>query len=136
MDCKRQRERYNHVDPPHGVVLGHMLERLNDLAVAEGQPVLVIADELHEDDRFRKELHDYRRYGTPGYLSSTLPQVLDTLHFAPSNRSRLLQAADMITFLHHRRETRQDKDPRAQKANDLLWSRIAPNIQHQRTWTP
>jgi hypothetical protein len=30
----------------------------------------------------------------------------------------------MVAFLHCRRRCRTDTDPRAQRANDLLWSRI------------
>jgi hypothetical protein len=136
IDRNRQAARYSRPDPPHDVVLQHLLERLNDFGRRLREPVLVIADEIHEHDRHRSNLRDFRQFGTPGYRSSTLPMILDTLHFVPSKHSRLIQAADMVAFLHCRRRCRTDTDPRAQRANDLLWSRIGGRIRHQGTWHP
>jgi hypothetical protein len=136
VDSKKLRARYIRPDDPHDVCLQHMLERVNDYANATDQAALVIADEIHEHDRRRRDLRDFKDYGTPGYLSSKLPRIVDTIHFAPSHHSRLIQAADLVAFLHHRRQTRTESDPRAEKANATLWRRIAMNIHHERTWRP
>ncbi|AWB90861.1 DUF3800 domain-containing protein [Aeromicrobium chenweiae] len=134
---KRLTERYgDRASDPHDVCLQHLLERVNDYARGTDQVALVIADELHEHDRRRRDLTDFKDYGTPGYLSSTLPRIVDTIHFAPSHHSRLIQAADLIAFLHHRIETAVDTDERAIRANQSLWARIAPKVEHQWTWTP
>lgn len=136
LDVARQKKRYVRCDPPHDVCLQHLLERVNGYAKATDQAALVIADELHEHDRHRRNLLDFKDYGTPGYLSSTLPRIVDTIHFAPSHHSRLLQAADLVAFLHRRRKTHIESDARAKRANDKLWQRIVPRIQHQHTWYP
>lgn len=78
----------------------------------------------------------YKSNGTPGYLSSTLPRIVDTIHFAPSHHSRLIQAADLVAFLHHRRLVSQERDARATAANDKLWARITPRIEHANVWQP
>ena len=137
MNVKRQRERYGpNAWPAHEVVLGHTLERINTLAAARRDWALVLADEVHNDERHRTNFRDSRRFGTPGYRSSTLPRLIDTIHFGPSHFSRLLQAADLVTFMHRRRCTVTKTDPRAQRANDLIWAGIEPAIEHLGFWEP
>lgn len=136
VDSKRLRKRYVRPQDPHDVCLQHLLERVDTYAKKTDQAALIIADELHEHDRRRHDLRDYKTSGTPGYLSSRLPRIVDTIHFAPSHHSRLIQAADLIAFLHHRRATHQETDSRAAKANASLWSAIAPKVYHERLWRP
>ncbi|MGL5826976.1 MAG: DUF3800 domain-containing protein [Nocardioides sp.] len=40
------------------------------------------------------------------YVHTTLDRLLDTVHFAPSHRSRMLQAADMLALTYRRYRTR------------------------------
>jgi Protein of unknown function (DUF3800) len=136
MDAARQRARYAHVEPPHTVVLGHLLERVNDYCRAAGEHVLVIADEVGEQAGHRSDLAIYRQYGTAGYRSRRLTQVIDTLHFAPSRASRLIQAIDLVVFLYRRIGCHTETDARAKRANDALWARIQPLIEHDHVWRP
>lgn len=136
VNIKRLKERYTYPDDPHDVFLQHLIERVNTYAGQTEQAAMIIADELHEHDRRRRDLQDFKDYGTPGYLSSRLPRIVDTIHFAPSHHSRLIQAADLVAFLHHRRQVHTETDPRATKANDGLWSRIENKIHHQHVWHP
>lgn len=53
MNVRRQRERYVDPHPPHEVVLGHLLERVNDYAGSVGAHALVLADEVHSHERHR-----------------------------------------------------------------------------------
>lgn len=134
---KKLVERYaGRAKDPHDVCLQHLLERVNSYAQRTDQVAMIIADELHEHDRRRRDLSDFKDYGTPGYLSSTLPRIVDTIHFAPSHHSRLIQASDLIAFLHHRIKTGADTDDRAVRANTSLWSRIEAKVEHDWTWTP
>jgi hypothetical protein len=136
VNSKRLRERYVRPADPHDVCLQHLIERVNRYAGRTDQAALIIADELHEHDRRRTDLRDFKDYGTPGYLSSRLPQIVDTIHFAPSNHSRLLQAADLVAYLHHRRKVHTETDPRAERANNRLWGKIQDSIEHEWTWHP
>ncbi|WHP16018.1 DUF3800 domain-containing protein [Cellulomonas sp. ES6] len=136
MNVRRQRERYVNPHPPHEVVLGHLLERVDERAEVSGAHALVLADEVHNSDRHRTNFREFRVGGTPGYRSTTLHRLIDTIHFAPSEHSRLLQAADLVTFLHRRRCTHAEADPRAQRANDEIWGRVAPAIVHELCWEP
>lgn len=136
VNSKRLRERYVSPDDPHDICLQHLMERVDQYAARTDQAAMIIADELHEHDRRRRDLRDYKSYGTPGYLSSTLPRIVDTIHFAPSHHSRLIQAADIVAFMHHRRAVHVESDARAAAANDSLWARIEPRIEHRHEWVP
>jgi hypothetical protein len=136
IDVARQKARYAHPHPPHEVALGHLLERIDSASDARGAHTLVLADEVHNSERHRTNFRDFRTGGTPGYRSSTLSRLLDTIHFAPSHHSRLLQAADLVTFLYRRRCTHVEGDERARAANDLIWSHIEPVIEHEHCWEP
>jgi hypothetical protein len=92
--------------PPDVVGFQHLLERIERYAKSRNALALVIRDEVDDPNAPRKMLRDYRGSGTPGYIKSPLPHIVDTIHFAPSDHSRLLQAADMIAYvaglnLHH-----------------------------------
>lgn len=136
MDVARQVQRYHTPHPPHDVVLGHLLESIDNLADNLDELVVVIADEVHAEERHRSNFRSFRRLGTPGYQSSTLPHLLDTLHFAPSKHSRLLQAADLATFMHRRRAMGVETDPRAIEASDRLWSHVAGSVKRNWHWVP
>lgn len=136
MDCAKQRARYRKVQPPHEVVLAHLLEQLDLFARQRKTHVLVVADEVHTSERHRTNFRDYRAWGTPGYKSSTLDRIIDTIHFAPSHHSRLLQASDLMTYLYRRRKTHPEPNARAQAATDSVWSELLPTIEHEWTWEP
>ena len=110
MDTVGQRARYHAPDPPHTVVLQHLLERVDECATSLGEYALVIADEVDGQARHRTHLSSYREIGTTGYRRRKLTRIVDTLHFAPSHASRLVQAADVIAFLFRRVFTHQEVD--------------------------
>ena len=72
---------------------------MDECATSLGDYVLVIADEVDGQARHHADLSSYREVGTTGYRHRKLTRIVDTLHFAPSHASRLVQAADVITFL-------------------------------------
>ncbi|MQY14496.1 hypothetical protein SRB5_46640 [Streptomyces sp. RB5] len=122
--------------PPHQLVLMHLLEQICDHVEQRETLGLVIADEIEGADDHRSHFRDYQTVGTGGTISSKLPCLVDTIHFAPSKASRLLQAADLVAYLHRRLTAGQDRDPRARKANEKLWSLVAPRVTHLECWTP
>jgi hypothetical protein len=66
-----------------------------------------------------------------------ITQIVDTIHFAPSTASRLVQAIDLIAFLYHRiKVTSADADPREIRANIRLWQRVEPRVLHVNCWSP
>jgi hypothetical protein len=132
----RLNQRYVYPDHPHAVVLSHLLERVDERAAALGQLVLVIADEIDQADTYRRNLWHFQRYSTGGWRSRQLTRIVDTIHFAPSEASRLVQAADLIAYLNFRIIANVDTDPRAVRANEALWQRIAGRVYHRHCWWP
>lgn len=121
---------------PHQVVLRQLLEQICGSVEAREELALVIADEIDGADDHRRHFRGYQAVGTGGSISSTLPCIVDTIHFAPSEASRLLQAADLVAYLHRRLASGQDGDSRARRANETLWSFVAPRVVHQHRWVP
>lgn len=114
---------------PHSILMGWSLERIDEYATATGELALVIADEPGQHDQqhqYRTDLGSYRATGTGGWRSRRITRVVDTLHFAPSESSRLVQASDLVAFLYHRIRTKTTStDARAVRANERLWARLA-----------
>lgn len=136
MDVVGQRVRYPVPDQPHSVVLQHLLERVDECATNLGDYALVIADEVDGQAKHRADLSNYREVGTAGYRHRKLTRIVDTLHFAPSHASRLVQAADVITFLYRRVFTHVETDERSRKAKAAMWSRLRPRVRHELCWFP
>ena len=72
------------------MVLQHLLERVDEYVTSVGEYALVIADEVDAQAKHRADLSTYREVGTLGYRHRKLTRIVDTLHFAPSNASRLV----------------------------------------------
>ncbi|MFG3410182.1 DUF3800 domain-containing protein [Streptomyces sp. NPDC048142] len=121
---------------PHEVVLRQLLEGICEHVQVRDELALVIADEIDGADDHRRRFRDYQQTAVGGSVGDNLPCLVDTIHFAPSKASRLLQAADLIAYLHRRLVSGQDGDPRARRANETLWSYVAPRIAHKHCWVP
>lgn len=119
---RRQESQSYRVDyPPEQVCFQHILQRADAIAKRKSQYALIIADDRDDRERHRDHFATYQTHGTPGaYMRTTLGQLLDTVHFAPSHRSRMLQAADVIAFLYRRWSTVAEPDARSQRVMDQL----------------
>ena len=136
LDVVGLKKRYPAPDHPHSIVLTHVIERVDECAETHGEMAILIADEVDGQDNYRRDLWAYQRSSTWGYRARPIKQIVDTIHFAPSHSSRLLQAADLIAYLARRRATHTEQDERAARANEALWARIQPRIWHQWCWWP
>lgn len=131
-----------HSRDPHSVLMGWILERIDEYAYRTNDLALVIADEPGQRDQqgqCRADLGYYRSAGTGGWKSRKITRVVDTLHFAPSESSRLVQASDLAAFLFHRIATKSaTEDPRAVRANQRLWALLADAgiVLNVHVWQP
>jgi Protein of unknown function (DUF3800) len=105
---------------PHSHVLMLLLERVDRLAADREEFVLVIADEIPAQESHRRKLRERQDQLSWG------DRIVDTIHFAPSSASRLLQAVDLVVYLYRRLETDQDTSERARQANLAIWARVEP----------
>ena len=122
---RQSRESYPVNFPPEQVCFQHILQRADSLARGRNTHALVIADERGDRDRHRERFAMYQTSGTPGvYMHTMLDRLLDTVHFAPSHHSRMLQAADMLAFVYQRVRTVEESDPRTKVVMDRIWGSI------------
>lgn len=122
---RQTRENYPVNFPPEQVCFQHILQRVDGVASRRGTHALVIADERGDRERHRERFAMYQTQGTPGvYMHTTLPRLLDTVHFAPSHHSRMLQAADLLAFMYRRHNTVVETDARATEAMSRLWELV------------
>ncbi len=111
--------------PPEQVCFQHILQRVDRVAKRDNTHALIIADDRGDRERHRERFATYQTEGTPGvYMHTTLETLLDTVHFAPSHRSRMLQAADMLAFINRRFQTVTESDPRAAENMRKLWATV------------
>jgi len=137
VDVARLNARYRYPDRPHTIVLGHLLERIDDYAITTGQadPVRIVADEIATQEAHRSEFESYQRAGTPGYRSSTLDMIDAQITFARSCDEPGLQAADLAVYVHRRRHTVTSTGKAAQTLRRLC-AQIDPSTVHDWTWVP
>lgn len=138
VDINRLNARYKYPEQPHSVVLGHLLERIDDHArkSRESDQVIVVADEIATQEIHKKQFEGYQLTGTPGYRSNRLARISTPINFASSRNSVGLQAADLAAYLHHRRNTVVEKHPAAQASMRRLLKEVDPSTVHEWTWIP
>lgn len=135
---ERQRSRgYPKYHTREQVCFQHILERIDQVAGRQDSYALVVADERDDRESHRAHFEEYRRVGTPGeYMNTNLDRLLDTVYFAPSFPSRMLQAADMLAFLYHRSNTQTDPDPREREVMRRVMGKIvaSPSLYKHGNW--
>lgn len=82
------------------LALMFLLEKVDVLAGAQKTVAMLIGDLEKEKvvNRSVQNLHKYRQNGTPYDFGRPIERVIDTLHFAHSHHSRLLQLADVFLW--------------------------------------
>lgn len=116
----------------------HLLQRIDDRCGSE-RCVLVIADERSDRDSHRTDLARHKIEGTPGdYWHTTFSRVVDTIHFSPSDASRMLQAADHLAFFYRRRQEFPSESDRRVEAGvaSVVGILEASNAHHWGVWFP
>lgn len=138
LDIQRLRARYSYPDQPHAIVLGHLLERVNERArdYRFGDRVVVVADEIATQAQHLTQFEGYQRWGTPGYRSSTLPLIESPITFASSHTVDGLQIADFGVYLHRRRATHVETHPQARRTVARLAEKLDAVVVHNHTWNP
>lgn len=113
----------------------HLLEKLDHYADRRGQDLIVVADEHHTARAAQEALRGTRSRAVWGYRGQPR-RIVDTVYFVSSEMSRLVQAADLVAFLDQRVADVVETDKRAARANEELWSVIAPSMRKERIWKP
>jgi hypothetical protein len=128
---KKLEDRYHYPSPPHELALKYLLEQLDKKFLRVSSKGIVICDETgsrSEDNKYRALLREWRETGTGGHFPRNLTSIVDTLHFVPSHESRVVQAIDLVTFLHQRRTVTRHPEPLEGEVLNQLWSTIEKKI--------
>jgi len=94
---------------PEEIGFMFLCERANDLVMAQKSLGMLIGDREsdHLADHFARTLAGYRAQGTDFAFGRDIHNLVDSVHFTQSHLSRLLQLADVYTwllqFMHRRR---------------------------------
>jgi len=137
LDRSSFRARYADERDEHVASLLHLMEKLDKYARSADQDIMIIADEHHSARIAQNELRRARHESVWGFRGR--PQrITDTVYFVRSDMSRLVQAVDLVAFLHQRVSDVIERNERAAKANAMLWSVLAPlmTTSHDRLWRP
>lgn len=87
--------------------LMYLIEKVNDYLTSKKAPGLLIGDRENEElaGKNAESLSRYRNNGTDLHFGKSITHLLDTAHFTHSHHSRMLQIADLHTwlrqFIHH-----------------------------------
>lgn len=120
---------------PEHVAFQHVLQWVDRIAAERDTHALVIADERADRERHRERFAVFQAYGTPGtYMHSRLERLLDTVHFAPSHHSRMLQIADLVAFVWVRSLTVTERDLRQRRVIAALVAEIERCSQGAGLW--
>lgn len=134
MDIKAQERRYSYPTPPRQVLVGHVAQRCHKL-LSSGEVLGLFVDDNPTKNGIRDHVRHFKRHGTWSiYNSSPLKNILDTVYFAPFCDSRLLQAADLVSYAHFRAHTVRSTS-RSYNASHQAW-RIVQPICNVHLWTP
>lgn len=125
VDIVRQMARgYPTITPARELAFSHLFERINECCDWHEPKVRVVADEHHTAEVSRSNFNSYQSVGTYGYRSSRLRNISEQIDFIESHTDRVLQAADLITYLYNRMMTVQETDMRAHRQKVNMWSII------------
>lgn len=96
------KKKYAHPYPARDLALAHLLGSVQKQT--EGK-LLALADDHYTKKTCRLRIESIRHYAKPGYCrpGEVLTNYLDTVFFGDSLNSRLIQAADIVTYLYCRR---------------------------------
>jgi hypothetical protein len=139
VDRRRHAKRYgDKADHPDEWALTFALERTHEVVNARQSMVLVTCDQTDDPDRHHANLRVFRKMNTGGLMPRRLTTIVDTIHFADSRHSRLVQAADLVSYISFR--VRCDalyrRSGRPTEAAKRLWAIVEPFQSRSYLWRP
>jgi hypothetical protein len=97
IDKKAHWDQYLHPFQPYNLTLEYMLERYQRFLKEKNDLGLVVSD--REDNALMNNLCMlFEKFKRDGTKYSTLPNIIDTIFFAPSQTCPMLQAADFCSY--------------------------------------
>ena len=139
LDVARQVQKYSLPTDPRYLSLRYLIEKLDkELLVTTDYSILICDSGASNQEikHIRNLLVDMEVNGTGGLYPHHITQIVDTVHFSDSKRSRGIQAIDLIAFLRHRIELQRAKLVKRDSSVDQLWQVLEPKVVYDRVWLP
>jgi hypothetical protein len=139
IDVKRQEIKYSLPTDPRYLSLRFLIEKLDKVLHSTSDVSMLICDSgasNQEIQHIRDLLVDMQINGTGGLYPRQITQIVDTVHFSDSKRSRGIQAVDLISFLRHRLELQRANLVKRDSSVDQLWQVLETKVVYDRIWLP
>jgi hypothetical protein len=139
IDVEKQGVRYSLPTDPRYLCLRFLIEKLDKELHSSADISMLVCDSgasNQEIQRIRDVLVDMQINGSGGLYSRQITQIVDTIHFSDSKRSRGIQAVDLISFLRHRVELQRANLVKRDSNIDQLWKALEPKVVYDRIWAP
>jgi hypothetical protein len=136
IDKKSHESRYHYPIPPRDLALKYLLEAIDrrmEKRATHGVVILDQTSDSRENTRQRKMFKDFQDLSTGGKFPRNLDSIVDTLHFVPSDESRLIQAIDLITYVHYRRKVTRYPEKTEALVLEHIWNVIEKKLVADRT---
>lgn len=121
---------------PHQIAFGLVAERLQDWLKEQDALGLIIADENHEVQQ--PVIRAMRKFQTVGWgfggQGKPMSQIIDTVHFVRSVDNRVLQLADLATYVLCKAQRVKDtyrKERRELKPSEELLNRMDMTVRNR-----
>lgn len=123
-------------DHPHQLAFGFLAERLQSWLDEQESLGLIIANENHEVQQpVIQAMRDFQSIGWRfGGVGKPMKRIIDTVHFVRSIDNRVLQLADLVTYLLCKAQRLRDsitKQSRELKPSDELILRLDRKIRQR-----
>ena len=139
IDVEKQGVRYSLPTDPRYLSLRFLIEKLDKELHSSADFSMLICDSgasNQEIQHIRNLLAEMQIYGTGGLYPRLITQIVDTVHFSDSKRSRGIQAVDLISFLRHRVELQRTNLVKRDSNIDQIWQALEPKVVYDRIWVP
>lgn len=133
----RLEARYIDPWPPHQIALQYALEQVHNYAVAQGELVQIVADQVPDQAHHEARIRQFQTAGrTPGWRATSLDSIVMPFRWEDSRDHSGLQAADLLTYVYLRKRFASGAHTRTVAEVQKLRDTIAPMLVSQHVWTP
>lgn len=139
LDVERQAQRYPLPTDPRYISFRFLIEKLDRELFETSDHSILICDSgasNQEVQYIRNLLSEMQIKGSGGLYPHRITQIVDTVHFSDSKRSRGIQAIDLISFLRHRMELQRAHLVKRDSSVEQLWQVLEPKVVYDRVWRP
>ena len=139
IEIARQSQKYSLPTDPRYLSLKFLIEKTDKELNGTRDHAVLICDSgasKQEIEVIRDLLVEMQTNGSGGPYPRQITNIVDTVHFSDSKRSRGIQATDLVAFIRHRVQLQDAMLVKHDSIIDQLWQALAPRVVYDRVWVP